>query len=119
MEASRSGNHLKQVGRVEHEMCQRKTGSLTGELRYDLTHLHRRRFNAEPLLAGVKLPWAIANNGNRTVGVIWDADPKPWCGQGVGIQGCSVQRLLANNGMAGLRCRSCRIGAAPTIECRS
>jgi len=118
MEAYLSWSHLKQVLRVDKEMCKRKTDYVTCEHRYYVTNLNRGRFNAAQILPVVRSHWAIENNCNWTVDVIWDEDIKTWCGQGVGIQVLGLLRLMTYNTVAWLRCRYVRTRDATRAERR-
>jgi hypothetical protein len=101
-------DHLKQVWRVEKESRKGKTGKVERENRYYVTNLHRGRFKPEQILLVVRLHWAIENNCNWTMDVIWDEDSKVWCGQGLGIQVLGLLRLMAYNLVSLLRCRYLR-----------
>jgi hypothetical protein len=108
MEAYLDWSHLKQVWRVEKEICKGKTGQIERENRYYVTNLHLGRLKAAQILAVVRSHGAIENNGNWTVDVIWDEDTKAWCGQGLGIQMLGLLRLMAYNMVSRLRCRYLR-----------
>jgi hypothetical protein len=108
MEAYRDWSHLKQVWRVEKEICKGKTGQIERENHYYVTNLHRGRLKATQILSVVRSHWAIENNCNWTVDVIWDEDTKAWCGQGFGIQMLGLLRLMAYNWVSLLRCRYLR-----------
>jgi hypothetical protein len=108
MEAYLDWSHLKQVWRVEQEIRIGRTGQIEREPRDYLTHLHRGRLKAEPILSLVRAHWAIANHCNWTLDVIWDEDRKVWCGQGVGIQVLGLLRLMAYNLVSLLRYRYLR-----------
>ena len=70
-----------------------------------MTNLHGGRLKAEQILSVVRSHWAIENNGNGTMDVVWDEDTKTWCGQGVGIQVLGWLRWMAYNLVSRLRCR--------------
>lgn len=108
MEAYLDWSHLKQVWRVEQEICKGKTGQIEREHRYYLTNLHVGRLKPEQILSLVRAHWAIENHGNWTMDVIWDEDSKVWCGQGVGIQVLGLLRLMAYNVVSLLRYRYLR-----------
>jgi len=108
MEAYLDWSHLKQVWRVEKEICKGKTGHIERENRYYLTNLHVGRLKPEQILYIVRAHWAIENHCNWTMDVIWDEDSKVWCGQGVGIQMLGLLRLMAYNLVSLLRCRYLR-----------
>jgi len=108
MEAYLDWSHLKQVWRVEKERHKGKTGQVERETRYYVTNLHLGRLQAEQILSVVRLHWAIENQCNWTVDVIWDEDTKAWCGQGVGVQVLGLLRLMAYNLVSWLRCRYLR-----------
>ena len=108
MEAYLDWSHLKQVWRVEKEISKRKTGKVERERIVTMTNLHLGRFKAEQILFVVRSHWAIENNCNWTMDVIWDEDSKVWCGQGLGIQVLGLLRLMAYNLVSLLRCRYLR-----------
>jgi Transposase DDE domain len=108
MEAYLDWSHLKQVWRVEKEICKGKTGQIEREHRYYLTNLHVGRLKPEQILYIVRAHWAIENHCNWTMDVIWDEDSKVWCGQGVGIQVLGLLRLMAYNVVSLLRSRYLR-----------
>jgi hypothetical protein len=108
MEASLSWSHLKQVWKVDKEIRKSKTGQITCEHRDYVTNVHRGRFKADQILYVLRSHWAIENNCNWTMDVIWDEDTKTWCGQGVSIQVLGLLRLMAYNLVSWLRCRSLR-----------
>ena len=108
MEAYLDWSHLKQVWRVEKERHKGKIGQIERENRYYVTNLHRGRFKAAQILYVVRSHWAIENQCNWTVDVIWDEDTKVWCGQGLGIQVLGLLRLMAYNLVSLLRCRYLR-----------
>jgi hypothetical protein len=108
MEAYLGWSHLKQVWRIEKEVLNGQTREIELETRYYVTNLHVGRFSAEQILLVVRAHWAIENNCNWTLDVIWDEDTKSWCGQGVGIQVLGLLRLMAYNLVSRLRCRYLR-----------
>ena len=108
MEAYLDWSHLKQVWRVEKEICNRKSSQVERENHYYVTNLHRGRLKPQQILAVIRAHWAIENQCNWTVDVIWDEDRKVWCGQGVGIQVLGLLRLMAYNLVSSLRCRYLR-----------
>lgn len=118
MEAYLDWSHLKQVWRVEKEIYKGQTGQIERENRYYLTNLHRGRLKSDQILAVVRAHWAIENNCNWTVDVIWDEDSKVWCGQGVGIQVLGLLRLMAYNLVSLLRCRYLRTREQTSAEKR-
>jgi hypothetical protein len=80
MEAYLDWSHLKQVWRVEKEVCKGQTGQTERENRYYLTNLHLGRLKPAQILLIVRAHWAIENHGNWTLDVIWDEDSKVWTG---------------------------------------
>lgn len=108
MEAYLDWSHLKQVWRVEKEIRKGQMRQIERENRYYLTNLHRGRLKAEQILSVVRLHWAIENNCNWTLDVVWDEDTKTWCGHGLGIQVLGLLRLMAYNLVSLLRCRYLR-----------
>lgn len=108
MEAYLGWSHLKQVWRVEKEIRKGKMHPIECENRYYVTNLHLGRLKAEQILSVVRSHWAIENNCNWTVDVVWDEDTKTWCGQGLGIQVLGLLRLMAYNLVSMLRCRYLR-----------
>ena len=108
MEASLDWSHLTQVGRVEKERCNGKTGQSAREHRDSRTNLPVGRRKPEQLLYSVRAHWAIENHGHGTMDVIWDEDSTGWCGHGVGIQVLGVLRVMAYNLVSWLRCRYLR-----------
>jgi hypothetical protein len=118
MESYLDWSHLKQVWRIAKEIHKSKTGQTERENRYYVTNLHRGRLNAAQILSVVRAHWAIENNGNWTVDVVWDEDTKAWCGQGLGIQALGLLRLMAYNLVAQLRYRYLRIRERTRAEKR-
>lgn len=112
-------SHLKQAWRIEKELVNGKSGVVTREQHYYLTNLHRGRLKPEQIVYAVRSHWAIENNCNWTMDVIWDEDTKVWCGQGVGIQVLGLLRVMAYNLMSHLRCRYLRKRAAGAAQKRS
>ena len=78
------------------------------ENRYYVTNLHLGRFSAAQILSVVRGHWAIENNCNWTLDVIWDEDTKVWCGKGMALQALGLLRLMAYNLVALLRSRGWR-----------
>jgi len=98
-------SHLKQAWRLEKEIVNSRSGAVTRENHYYLTNLHLGRLKPEQIVYAVRAHWAIENNCNWTMDVIWDEDTKVWCGQGVGIQVLGLLRVMAYNLVSHLRCR--------------
>lgn len=111
--------HLKQVWRVEKERFHPQRGTVVRENHYYVTNLHVDRFRAAQILQVVRAHWAIENNCNWTMDVIWDEDTKVWCSKGMALQALGLLRLMAYNLVALLRCRYLRRREAQPQQKRS
>lgn len=110
--------HLQQVWRVEKERVHPLRRTVARENRYYVTNLHLGRFRAAQILQVVRGHWAIENNCNWTLDVIWDEDTKVWCGKGVALQALGLLRLMAYNLVGLLRSRGWRRREAQQQEQR-
>jgi len=111
-------DHLKQVWRVEKERVHTQRRTVARENRYYVTNLHLGRLAAAQILQVLRGHWAIENNCNWTLDVIWDEDTKVWCGKGLALQALGLLRLMAYNLVALLRSRGWRRREAQQQEKR-